>query len=151
MQEDPNFYQVWDYCIPTFFITFLFLIWHIFPLILSFLDRKRFNSLTKGLTNDIDKAKVIFEYVQLNIVYDYYYDTEKGAVKTLEDKKGNGADQAHLLVALYRAAGLKARYVHGYCTMNIDKKLLVTYGCRSLLTIPGFVQTHLKWSIDLEA
>lgn len=81
-------------------------------------------TLTKDLTNDIDKAKAIFDYVQMNIVYDYYYDTQKGAVKTLEDKKGNGADQAHLLVALYRAAGLKARYVHGYCTMNIDKKTI---------------------------
>lgn len=79
-------------------------------------------SLTKGLTSDLDKAKALFEYVQLNIKYDYYFDTDKGAVKTLDDKEGNGADQAHLMVAMFRAAGLKARYVHGYCTMYVNQK-----------------------------
>ncbi|WP_407375791.1 transglutaminase domain-containing protein [Methanobrevibacter sp.] len=79
-------------------------------------------SLTKDLTSDMDKARVLFEYVQLNIKYKYYFDTEKGAVKTLESLEGNGADHAHLLIAMYRAAGLKARYVHGSCTMVIDKK-----------------------------
>lgn len=81
-------------------------------------------SVTKGLTNDMDKAKALFEYVQLNIKYDYYFDTDKGAVKTLADKEGNGPDQAHLLIALYRAAGLKARYVHGYCTFYMNQKTI---------------------------
>lgn len=80
-------------------------------------------SLTKGLTNKIDKAKAIFNYVRDNIDYDYYYDTHKGAVKTLTSKSGNCVDQAHLLVALYRAAGLKARYVHGVCDFGYG-----TYG-----------------------
>lgn len=79
-------------------------------------------SLTKGLTSDMDKAKALFEYVQLNIGYDYYFDTDKGAVKTLSEKEGNGVDHAHLLIAMFRVAGLKARYVHGYCTFNIDQK-----------------------------
>lgn len=81
-------------------------------------------SLTKGLTSDMDKAKALFEYVQLNIEYDYYFDTDKGAVKTLSEKEGNGADQAHLLVAMFRAAGLKARYVHGYCTYYMNQKTI---------------------------
>ncbi len=79
-------------------------------------------SLTKGLTSDMDKAKALFEYVQLNIKYDYYFDTDKGAVKTLSEKEGNGADQAHLLIAMFRTAGLKARYVHGYCTLYTNQK-----------------------------
>lgn len=82
-------------------------------------------SLTAGLTNDLDKAKALFRYVQDNIEYDFYFDTNGDAVKTLESKKGNGVDQAHLLIAMYRTAGLKARYVHGYCTFYKTGK---TYG-----------------------
>lgn len=70
----------------------------------------------------MDKAKALFEYVQLNIKYDYYFDTDKCAVKTLSEKEGNGADQAHLLIAMFRTAGLKARYVHGYCTLYTNQK-----------------------------
>jgi len=72
-------------------------------------------SLTKGLTNDVDKAKAIFNYVRDNIAYSYYYNSKLGAVGTLNAKKGNCVDQSHLLVAMYRAAGFKARYVHGKC------------------------------------
>lgn len=79
-------------------------------------------SLTKGLTNDIDKAKALFEYVQLHIEYDLYYDTHNGAVGTLTSKKGNGVDQAHLLIAMYRAAGFKARYVHGNCNFYLSNE-----------------------------
>lgn len=75
-------------------------------------------SLTKGLTNKIDKAKAIFNYVRDNIVYDYYYNSKHGAVGTLDAESGNCVDQAHLLIAMYRAAGLKARYVHGNCAFS---------------------------------
>lgn len=76
------------------------------------------NKLTKGLTDPIDKAKALYNYVRDNIVYDYYYDTHKGAVGTLLDKSGNCVDQAHLLNAMYRTAGFKARYVHGTCDFS---------------------------------
>lgn len=75
-------------------------------------------SLTKGLTDDIDKAKAIFNYVRDNIEYDYYYNSKHGAVGTLNLGSGNCVDQAHLLVAMYRAAGFKARYVHGTCVFS---------------------------------
>lgn len=75
-------------------------------------------SLTEGLTDDIDKAKAIFNYVRDNIVYSYYYDTKRGAVGTLNAKSGNCVDQAHLLIAMYRTAGFKARYVHGNCKFS---------------------------------
>ena len=51
-------------------------------------------------------------FVQFDIAYELYANTKKGAVKTLRARKGNCADQAHLLVALFRAAGIPARYVH---------------------------------------
>lgn len=72
-------------------------------------------SLTSGLTSDMDKAKAIFNYVRDNVRYSYYYDTKHGATGTLNAKRGNCVDQSHLLISMYRTAGLKARYVHGTC------------------------------------
>lgn len=76
------------------------------------------NSLTSGLSDNIDKAKALFNYVRDEISYSYYYNSHKGAVGTLNSKSGNCVDQAHLLVAMYRTAGFKARYVHGTCTFS---------------------------------
>lgn len=84
--------------------------------------KKMAKSLTKGLKSDLDKAKAIFNYVRDYVHYQYYYDSHKGAVKTLTSGAGNCVDQAHLLVALYRAAGLKARYIHGTCQFYDDGK-----------------------------
>ncbi len=52
------------------------------------------------------------------VAYAGYYDTTRGAKKTLTDKRGNCCDQAHLVIALFRAADLPARYVHGTCTFS---------------------------------
>ena len=76
------------------------------------------SSLTSGLNNKIDKAKAIFNYVRDNIAYDYYYDSHKGALGALNSKRANCVDQASLLVAMYRTAGFKARYVHGTCVFS---------------------------------
>lgn len=80
--------------------------------------------LTEGLTNPLDKACAIFNYVRDAISYSYYYDTKYGAVRTLHAETGNCVDQTHLSIALYRAAGLPARYVHGSCVFNSGN----TYG-----------------------
>lgn len=74
--------------------------------------------LTEKYSNPLDKAIAIFNYVRDSISYSYYYDTYYGAVGTLHAKQGNCVDQAHLSIALYRAAGLPARYVHGKCVFN---------------------------------
>ena len=75
-------------------------------------------ALTKGLTNRVDKAKAIFNYVRDTLDYGLYYNTRYGALGTLKNKKGNCVDHSHLLVAMYRTAGFKARYVHGVCHFN---------------------------------
>ncbi|MDL2271291.1 hypothetical protein LJC03_05765 [Methanobrevibacter sp. OttesenSCG-928-I08] len=72
-------------------------------------------SLTEGLTDDLAKATAIFNYVRDNIPYWSYSDTRYGAVGTLNVGGGNCVDQSHLLTALYRAADLPTRYVHGIC------------------------------------
>ena len=74
--------------------------------------------LTEGLTNSYDKAVAIYNYVRDEIDYSFYYDTWHGSVGTLDYGSGNCVDQAHLLIALYRAADLPARYGHGTCSFN---------------------------------
>ena len=85
-------------------------------------------SLVKSLTSDsatkLAKAKAIFNYVRDSISYSFYYDTNYGAVGTYNAKTGNCVDQSHLLVAMYRTAGLPARYVHGTCVFSSGS----TYG-----------------------
>ena len=81
-------------------------------------------SLTKGLTTDTQKATAIFNYVRDTLSYSFYYNTRYGAVGTLTAKKGNCVDHSHLLVAMFRTAGLAARYVHGTCKFSSGS----TYG-----------------------
>ena len=76
------------------------------------------SKLTSGLTSDKAKATAIYNYVRDAISYSFYYDTKYGAVGTLNSKSGNCVDHSHLLVAMYRTAGLPARYVHGTCTFS---------------------------------
>ena len=72
------------------------------------------------------KAEKIFHFVQYGVSYERYSNSKYGAVKTLLLKKGNCYDQAHLLVALFRAAGILARYVHRighwWTQPNVDGK-----------------------------
>ena len=82
------------------------------------------NSLTNGLTTDNAKATAIFNYVRDTLSYSFYYNTKYGAVGTLTAKKGNCVDHTHLLVAMFRTAGLAARYVHGTCKFSSGS----TYG-----------------------
>ena len=85
-------------------------------------DSAKIKNLVAKLTNskmsDSEKARVIFNYVRDEISYSFYYDTRFGAVGTLEAGTGNCVDHSHLLVAMYRAADLPARYVHGTCTFS---------------------------------
>lgn len=82
------------------------------------------NKVTANLTTDLAKAKAIYNYVRDYVSYSFYYDTRYGAVGTLNAKTGNCVDQAHLLIAMYRTAGLAARYVHGTCVFSSGS----TYG-----------------------
>ncbi len=81
--------------------------------------------ITVQKRNTYNNTVKIFEYVRNNLKYSFYYNTVRGASGTLKDMKGNCVDHSHLLVALARAAGIPARYVHGTCTF---KKSGNTYG-----------------------
>lgn len=70
-------------------------------------------TITKNCKTELEKATAIFNWVRDKISYSFYYNTKKGAVKTLSSKSGNCVDQTHLLIALMRSSGIAAKYVHG--------------------------------------
>jgi transglutaminase-like putative cysteine protease len=74
--------------------------------------------ITSGSTSQYDKAVKIFNWVRDNIDYSFYYNTQRGAIRTYNDMKGNCVDTTHLLIALERAAGIPAKYMHGTCTFS---------------------------------
>ena len=71
-------------------------------------------------------AEKIYNFVRDNIAYENYANTRKGALRTLTEGKGNCCDQAHLLVALLRAAKIPTYYCHGnqhwWAVTCIDKQ-----------------------------
>lgn len=75
-------------------------------------------NLTKNCKTDLEKATAIFNYVKDKVSYSFYYNTKYGAVGTYNAKTGNCVDQTHLLIALFRASGLHARYVHADCQFS---------------------------------
>lgn len=76
------------------------------------------NSITTGKTSVYDKATALFNWVSDNVEYSFYYNTQKGALGTLDSGKANCCDTTHLLIALARAAGIPARYEQGVCTFS---------------------------------
>ena len=78
-------------------------------------------SITTGKNSTYDKAVAIFNWVRDNIGYSFYYNTRYGATGTLTKMTGNCCDTAHLLIALLRAEGIPAQYIHGYCRFSSGK------------------------------
>ena len=69
--------------------------------------------LTNNKNTNLEKARTLFNFVRDNIEYKYYYNSQRGATKTLVMRGGNCSDQSNLLVALCRASNIPVRYVHG--------------------------------------
>lgn len=74
------------------------------------------NELVLNSSSKLDLAINIFNFVNDATGYIFYYNSQKGAQGTLTDGGGNCCDLSHLLVAIFRASGLPARYCHGLCT-----------------------------------
>lgn len=70
--------------------------------------------LPEGATQ-IQKVKALFEYARDEWEWENYSNTSKGAVKTIKAKGGNCCDLTHATLAMCRAAGIPARYLHGQC------------------------------------
>lgn len=76
------------------------------------LDAEAYRRITQ-LAAQLNYSPVkIFEYVTNNIEYEHYYGSVKGALGTLQSKKGNDIDHASLLIALLRASSIPAHYIN---------------------------------------
>ncbi len=75
-------------------------------------------SLTANASSAWEAASIIMNWVRDNIDYAFYYNTVYGALGTFNNGQGNCCDHAHLVIALARAVGIPARYVHGDCTFS---------------------------------
>ena len=72
----------------------------------------------KGLpadATDRQKAEAIYKYARDAWEWENYMNTRKGAVGTIKAKGGNCCDLTHATVAMCRASGIPARYLHGQC------------------------------------
>ena len=63
----------------------------------------------------------IFNWVRNNVAWLPTYGSVQGSAVTLASKRGNAFDTASLLIALYRAAGIPARYVYGTIEVPADR------------------------------
>lgn len=69
-------------------------------------------------TNTYQAMWNLEKYLNAKTSYLSYYDTERGALKTWNDKQGNCCDMAHLANACARALGVPGQYQHGYCRFS---------------------------------
>lgn len=65
----------------------------------------------------------LYLYVKNNFEFTPYVGSQKGSQGTLLEFSGNDVDQASLLIALLRAAGIPARYVVGSMYIPIAEAL----------------------------
>ena len=67
-----------------------------------------------------ETAKNIFDYLQENTSYYFpvYSNTRYGALQTWQNRTGNCCDLAHMLVAVWRAGNVPARYYHAQVTSS---------------------------------
>jgi len=81
----------------------------------------KLTTLIQKTAESLDNNPVkIYEWVRNNIEFLPTYGSIQGAERTLISGKGNAFDTSSLLIALYRAAGIPAKYAYG--TVEIPSK-----------------------------
>jgi RHS repeat-associated protein len=85
-----------------------------------------FTADIQSLISNLQSPVSIFNYVHDNIYPELYYGSKKGSTGTLYEMAGNNFDQASLLIALYRAAGIPARYATGRVWLSDEQARDVT-------------------------
>ncbi|RFF32618.1 RHS repeat-associated core domain-containing protein [Wenzhouxiangella sediminis] len=76
--------------------------------------------LAKAEELDHDYAR-IFDFVRSEIRTEWYAGQKRGPAQTLGLRAGNDVDQAALLIALLRASGAPARFVHGTIRLDLER------------------------------
>lgn len=90
-------------------------------------------SIAKKGNTEYQNMKLLYNWCNKNIGYQKYANTKYGANGTLSHRKGNCCDNAHIMIAMARAIGIKARYCHArsskgghiYGEYYINKKWIV--------------------------
>jgi hypothetical protein len=80
----------------------------------------------KNMAKDLGSANEIYKFVRNSIRYESYAGSKKGAMVTLEQLGGNDIDQACLLIAMFRAQGIPARYVSGTIAITTAQAVAMT-------------------------
>jgi len=78
------------------------------------------NQMIGGATDPDAKAKLIFDWVDKNIEYEYFMTNDKGYTNSsiLKNKRANCWTTAHLLYDLWSAVGVKCNIQNGYATLS---------------------------------
>ncbi|WP_249384155.1 DUF6531 domain-containing protein, partial [Chitinivorax sp. B] len=89
----------------------------------------------------------MFDYVANEIQFQPYYGALKGAHTTLLSQSGGATDQASLLIALLRAAGVPARYVRGQISFPVDdERVLRWLGAKTMKGAAGILSSGYNGS-----
>jgi len=98
--------------------------------------------LTKGLPNNVDKAKAIYDYIAKTYIYDYdkkNLPTTRGDLSVFcQTKKGRCTELSTLFGTLARAAGIPVKYVSGYTLRNHQPGEVGGHCCWVEFFAPGY-------------
>lgn len=85
-------------------------------------EEVRLSQPVRELANELGNNPVrIYNWVRNQVAYLPTYGSIQGSELTLLNKRGNAFDTASLLIALYRAAGIPARYAYGTVEVPIEQ------------------------------
>jgi transglutaminase-like putative cysteine protease len=87
------------------------------------LNAAEIQEAAKGIDgkDELDTVKKIMAFVQRTVKTSGYDPEDRGALRTLREKKGDCGDFTDLVVALCRAKGIPARVCTGYVTYPVSK------------------------------
>ncbi len=99
------------------------------------IDQVAYDSIT-ALAHELEYSPLkMVEYVTNEMRVEYYHGSVKGASGTLTSGGGNDIDHASLLVALLRASGYPARYVHGDIYLQDKNSHLDWWGVKDFTSL----------------
>ncbi|WP_342373837.1 DUF6531 domain-containing protein [Myxococcus stipitatus] len=108
----------------------------------------------KAKAQELGSAKAIYDFVKNEFDLDWYHGSMKGSTETLRQKRGNDADLSTLLISLFRAREIPARYVRGTVKLPLfrvaDLMGLLTgpevdaaYGAVGGAPLPDFIEQRV--------
>jgi transglutaminase-like putative cysteine protease len=109
-------------------------------------DNPRIEQIAEDIEGrtDLDIVNNIYNYVIDNLEYTVHGEKDWGAVKSVEEKKGDCSEYSDLFVAICRAKNIPARFITGY-TMRLDDKSPKHHWVEVYLRNRGWVPFDPSW------